>query len=285
MRIVVVGAGGQLGTDLCRHLGEAAVVLTHADIEITNKSSVARAIDVARPDLVVNTAANNPVDRAEDEPAAAWNVNALGPRNLAAITGERSIPLMHISTDYVFGAAANQTTPYRESDAPGPLSVYAVSKLAGEYFVQAINPRHFIVRTCGLYGLAGRAGAGNFVETVLRLSREQERLTIVNDQRCTPTATDDLAGMLVDLLQTSAWGLYHATSSGDATWFEFARMVLQLSGIDTEIVPITSARYGAKARRPQYSVLDCTRLYDVVGRKADDWQSALTRFLAIRNDT
>ncbi|NOX56332.1 MAG: dTDP-4-dehydrorhamnose reductase [Planctomycetes bacterium] len=285
MRVAVIGALGQLGTDLCHKLGDEAVPLTHDDVELTEPDSIRRALDRAAPEYVVNTAAYNLVDRAEDEPERAYAVNALGARNLATVCADRDVPLVHVSTDHVFGLDRDRTKPYRESDAPGPVSVYGVSKLAGEYFVRSLCKRHFVVRTCGLYGKAGLSGRGkgNFVETMLRLGRERPEVRVVDDQRCTPTATVDLAHAIVRLMQTDAYGLYHVTNAGDVTWFEFATEIFRLAGFETRVVPVRSDEFGAKARRPAYSVLDCEKLRAVTGFKLRSWRDALSEYLSRRS--
>lgn len=279
MRVAVVGAGGQLGRALSRRLGARCVPLTHAEIEITDAASVRDALGGVKPDAVVNAAAYNLVDKAESEPQAAYAVNALGPRNLAAFCADADIPLVHVSTDYVFGQDANRSEPYRETDAPGPLSAYGVSKLAGEQFVLAASPRHAVLRTCGLYGPVPAPGRGNFVETMLRLAGERNELTVVDDQRCTPTHVDDLAAAIEAVLNAGVGGLFHATSAGETTWHEFARTILQAAGKSTPVRAITSAEFAAAARRPAYSVLNCDRLADATGFRFPPWQDALNRYL------
>ncbi len=284
MRVAVVGSSGQLGTDLVQRLGEQAVPLTHQQVEVADLRSVRSALEAVRPDVVVNCAAYNFVDRAEDEPQAAWAVNALGPRNLAVVCSEQDAVLVHVSTDHVFGLDDGRQRPYTETDPPGPVSVYGVSKLAGEYFVRSLCPRSFVVRTCGLYGLAGTSGRGkgNFVETMLRLAREGRPVRVVNDQRCTPTSTTELAAAVVRLFQTERFGMYHVTNAGDCTWFEFACEIFRLEGLDVPVVPIRSEQFGARARRPRYSVLDCSKLSRVTGVVLSDWRAALADYLRRR---
>jgi dTDP-4-dehydrorhamnose reductase len=279
MRIAIVGAGGQLGTALEACLPGNIVLLGHSEIEITDAARVDGALSAARPDCVINAAAYNFVDRAEDEPAAAFAVNALGPRNLARWCGRAGVTLLHVSTDYVFGTDSTRTRPYVESDIPGPQSAYAVSKLAGEHFVRAECPRHFVVRTCGLYGSASTEGKGNFVKTMLRLSNERKELTIVNDQHCTPSFAADVATAIARLIETDHYGLYHATNSGGTTWYDFAREIFRLAAIDIAVRPIPSAAYPQKAKRPAYSVFDCGKLAATTGNSLPAWQDALGRYL------
>lgn len=288
MRIALIGAMGQLGGDLLPRLqaaGHDVRSLGHADIEITNAENSAAVLEPLQPDLVINTAAYNLVDKAEDEPDASMAVNGLGPQLLARLAEKHGWRLMHISTDYVFGDVTRPTpTPFVESDLAIPSGRYGLSKLTGEKFVQANCSRHFVVRTCGLYGIAALRGAGkgNFVETMLRLGRDRKQLRVVNDQLCTPTSTADLADSLVKLITTDAFGLYHATNSGSMTWCEFAREIFRLAKLDVEVIPITTAEFGSNAKRPNYSVLDCSKIESVIGRKLPDWRDALARYLVSR---
>jgi dTDP-4-dehydrorhamnose reductase len=163
---------------------------------------------------------------------------------------------VHFSTDYVFGLDGARHSPWAEADAPGPVSVYGLSKLAGEYLVRSICPRHVVVRTCGLYGVWGSGGkGGNFVETMLRVAGQGKPLRVVADQTCTPSYTVDVAGAVASLLTTGRHGLFHATNAGECTWFEFARTIFELAGVRADLTAITSGEFGAAARRPAYSVL------------------------------
>ena len=281
MRVALIGATGQLGTALQGVLTDDVVPLGHREIEITEPASIDSALSAARPECVINTAAYNLVDRAEDEPDVAYRVNALGPRHVAQWCARHDARLVHVSTDYVFGLE-DRSEPYRESDAPGPQSAYAISKLAGEYFVRAECPRHFVVRTCGLYGRASSAGKGNFVETMLRIGRERGAVRVVDDQHCTPTFAVDLASAIARLIGAEAYGLYHASTSGGTTWCRLAREVFRLSELSVDVTPITTAEFAAKARRPGYSVLNCERLTRATGFQMPRWEDALARYLADR---
>lgn len=282
MKISVIGSRGQLGQDLCTRLQEAGHQvsgLTHQQISIEDAASIAAALSETAPDLVINSAAYNKVDLAETEPDVAYAVNALGPRNLALYCQQQQIALMQISSDYVFGLDRTRQSGYQEQDAPGPVSAYGLSKLAGEYFVRALCPQHYVIRTCGLYGKAGKTGNGNFVETMLRLGQERDSLSIINDQHCTPTSTRDLADMLTRLIETEQYGLYHATNRGQTTWYELARTIFELAGIEVETLPITTEQYNAPADRPRFSVLDCSHLEQVAQLTIPDWQTALRAYL------
>ena len=280
MATVVIGARGQLGTDLLRLLGSDGIPPSHDELDITRIDHVRDALRSLRPERVINAAAYNLVDRAEDEPAVAFAVNALGPRHLALVCAELDVPLVHVSTDHGFGLDAEHRTPYVETDPPGPLSAYATSKLTGEYFVRSLCPRHFVVRTCGLYGTPSARGKGNFVQTMLRLGREKGRVSVVDDQFCTPTSTANLARAIIGLAATDAYGLYHATNAGETTWCRFAREIYRLAGMEVEVTAITTAEFGAKARRPAYSVLDCTKLTRTIDWSLPAWEQALAAYLA-----
>lgn len=286
MRIAVLGAAGQLGRDLCPLLDGEVFPLPRAEADLTIPESLATSFASLKPDLVINCGAYNLVDRAENDPEAAFGINAWGVRNLAQICARRDCALLQVSTDYVFGLETNRARPYAEEEAPGPVNVYGLSKLAGEYFVRALVPRHWVVRTCGLYGRHGVGGkGGNFVETMLRLAREGKSLRVVADQHLAPTATADLAHALAELVQTEAFGLYHLTNSGECTWFEFARRIFNLAGLKADLQPTTSQEYGAPARRPAYSVLE-NRAWARLGRPIlRSWEEALADYLRKTGET
>lgn len=287
MRIALIGATGQLGTDLQKIIpldGSEVVPLGHRQIELSSDDSVETSLSEVAPGLVINCAAYNLVDKAEEDPVAAYEVNSLGPRRLAQWCGTNDVSLVHFSSDYVFGLDATRNEPYSETDAPGPQSAYAASKLQGEYYVRSLCPKHFVLRTCGLYGLAAiqGAGKGNFVETMIRLGNKLDRLTVVHDQHCTPTSTADLAAATVDLARTKKYGLYHVTNSGATTWHDLAAEIFRREGISVELAPITSAEFGAAAPRPGYSVLSTAKLEAAIGRPLSEWQDALQRYLDAR---
>jgi dTDP-4-dehydrorhamnose reductase len=291
-RIALVGANGQLGRELRQQLGERVIPLSHVDIELTDAVSVEAAIAAADPDLVINSAAYNLVDRAEEQPKVAFAVNAYGPRNLAIACDARDIPLLHVSTDYVFSGkdntdsvATQRSLPYTESDRPDPLCEYAKSKRAGERYVENLCERYFVVRTSGLYGPTITPGHGNFVQTMLRLGRERSEVSIVNDQTCCPTSTADLAAAIEALIATEVYGMYHATNTGSTTWCDFAREIFRLAAIDVAVQPISSAKFGAKAARPCYSVLNTRKLAGVIGFEMPSWQESLERYLVANERT
>ncbi len=283
MRIAILGAGGQLGQDLCEVLGDEALPLPRAAADLTRPDDLRRSLAEQNPDAVINCAAYNFVDRAEAEPEDAFATNAIGVRALALICRDLACPLVHFSTDYVFGLDESRQEPYREEDCPGPVSVYGCSKAAGEWFVRALCPRHFVIRTCGLYGHKGIGGkGGNFVETMLRRAAEGAALRVVADQRCTPTPTMDLSPAVAALIRTDRYGLYHYTCAGSCSWYEFARTIFGLAGQTADLTPIRSSEYRAAARRPSYSVLACERYDSLNLAPRRSWQDGLRDYLARR---
>lgn len=283
--IILLGGYGQLGTALSRVLGERAVPLTRQEADLLNAHQLFATLDELSPGTVINCAAYNFVDRAEEEPEAAYALNADAPGRLAEWCNRRGVPLVHISSDYVFGGDASKTTPFTEDDEPAPLSQYGRSKLQGEQNVQSACRRHFVLRTCGLYGPRRSPGKGNFVETMLRLGETRKELSVVDDQVCTPTYALDLAEAIATLIDTSKYGLYHATNSGETSWCRFAAEIFRQSGRDITVTPITSEEYQAAAARPSYSVLSCGKLESVTGRQFRDWESALSDYLNSRSGT
>lgn len=282
--LLVVGSGGQLGQELVRLAGALCHATDRSELDLDNPETVFRTVDRIRPEVVINTAAYNFVDRAEDEPDRAISTNGLGPLYLARACGQVGATLVHISTDYVFGRDAARRTPYREDDLPGPVNAYGVSKLTGEFFVLEALPSAYVLRTCGLYGLHGRGGkGGNFVETVLRLAAERSELRIVNDQRCTPTNAEDLARAILEIVDKRPQpGIYHVTNAGDCTWYEFASFVLNATGSSARCVPITSSEYPMRARRPAYSVLDNGKWAAAGMTPLRHWRDAVIDYLTKR---
>jgi dTDP-4-dehydrorhamnose reductase len=285
VKVAITGANGQLGTDLCRALRNFDVIpFTHADIEIADVVSVKEAMLKHKPAIIINTAAYVRVDDCEDEKDKAFAVNALGARNVAVVAQELGARLVHISTDYVFGGEAEpRTTPYTEFDTPVSLSIYGKSKLAGENFVRYLCQKHFIIRSSGLFGIAGASGkGGNFVETMLKLALEQEKLNVVDDQILSPTYTKDLAQKIAQLISTEYYGTFHITNRGACSWYEFAREILKLAGLKKPVIPISSDQYPQKAKRPRFSVLDNYQLRLLGMDDMRPWQEALKDYLVAR---
>lgn len=278
MKVVVLGATGQLGGELCRALADWEVVaLTHAEIEICDAARVDAVIGGLAADLVINTAALTNVAQAEQEPVRAFEINALGARNVAQVCARANSALMYISTDYIFDG--EKGSPYVESDSPSPLNVYGVTKLAGEYFVRAIAKRWYIVRTSGLYGERPcRGKQHNFVQRILRLA-ETGTVKVVSDQFSTPTSAADLARQIRLIVEKGKPGLYHATNAGQCSWHEFARLTFELTGTKVDLIPITTAEYGGSVRRPRYSVLENAHLKQQGLDIMRPWREALAEYL------
>ena len=282
-RIALIGASGQLGSDLARVLaGPRLVALTRRELDVTDTAAVERVVAGLRPDAVVNTAAFHRVDDIEADPGPAFGVNAVAVHHLARSCARHAARLVHFSTDYVFGAAG--PGPYAEDAPPAPLSAYGASKLAGEHLVRQASPRHLVIRSSGLYGVAGSSGkGGNFVETMLRLARDGKRLRVVDDQVLAPTFTADLAETVGRLLAVDPpGGVYHVTNGGACSWFEFARRIFERTGLTPDLEPTTSEAYDAPARRPANSVLRNGRLVSLGLPPLRPWADALDAYLATK---
>ena len=279
MKIMILGAGGQLGSELVNILQDDTLIpLTHMDIEMTDEQQVNSILSSNMPDVVINTAAYHRVDDCEDNVELSFAVNSYAVRTIARICNDLGITFVHFSTDYVFGG--EKKTPYVEDDCPNPHSVYAVSKLAGELFVRNICSRYYLIRTCGLYGAKGVSGKGsNFIETMIRLANGEKPLNVVSDQIVTPTYARELAAKVSQLIRTEEYGSYHITNNGGCSWYEFARTIFELTGIDADISPISSSEFGAKARRPAYSVLENRNLKLLGLDDMMQWHDALKEYL------
>jgi dTDP-4-dehydrorhamnose reductase len=283
MKYAVLGAAGQLGQDLCRFLSGEAAALTRQQANVTRPEMLAAILKSLCPEVVINCAAYNWVDQAERDAEAAFAVNAWGVRHLAQICRDLDAVFVHFSTNYVFGLEENRTLPYAETDPPGPISVYGLSKLAGEYFARFLCPKHFVIRTAGLFGHAGGTGnKTNFVELMLRLAGEGKPIRVVNDQVCTPTSTADLAKATLALIPTGRYGLYHLTNSDACSWHEFAQAIFELAGSPANLSGVTSEEFAALARRPRYSVM-AMGAYEALGLPPlRPWREALAQYLGER---
>lgn len=272
MKILITGAGGQLGSALQTTLANREVVaLTRAELDVTDFDDVRAAVAAVRPEVVVNCAAYTAVDAAESDEAGAFRLNAEAARNLAMATAEHKIALVQVSTDYVFDGAGDR--PYVESDATNPQSVYGRSKLAGELLVAENNPRHFIARTAWLYHHQP-TNAKNFPKAMLAQSH-RESVKVVNDQHGSPTYAPHLAAAIARLIETEAYGIYHLAGSGGTTWFDFTRRLYRAFGIQTIVEPCTTAEFPRPARRPAYSVLATCQNLNIL---LPEWESGVDEF-------
>jgi dTDP-4-dehydrorhamnose reductase len=279
LRALVTGAGGQLGRELVQRLGDRlAFAPTREQLDITDGEQVRVAVSRFRPDVVVNAAAYNRVDAAEKEPAAALAVNATGVLHLARAAAGAGAVFVHVSTDYVFDGALAR--PYTEEDAPRPLSVYGISKRAGEMMLDAVGAPALLVRTSGVFGPGGsRAKGGSFVDRILERARSGSSLRVVDDQVFAPTYAPDLAQALLALVEGGARGLVHVTSEGSCTWHELAVAALELAGLKVAVERIRTAELGAAARRPSYSVLSTVRFRGLGHAPLRPWRAALAEML------
>jgi dTDP-4-dehydrorhamnose reductase len=286
-RHVVIGATGQLGSDLVRTFDQPGelVPLSTRDLDILDAAATRAKLEALRPTCVVNTAAYNLVDRAEEDGRSAFALNAEAVGSLAEICQTIGARLVHFSTDYVFDGA--KRTPYLETDPARPLSVYGESKLAGERLALERCERTVIFRVCGLFGLAGSLGKGkgNFVETMLRLAREGRPLRVVSDQVLCPSYTLDLARKVWAVLPKTAHRIYHLTNAGQTSWYDFARRALDLAGTTADLTAVSAADYGAKARRPAYSVLAHAHLAALGEDDLRPWDAALAAYVAERSSS
>jgi dTDP-4-dehydrorhamnose reductase len=283
MKIAVIGATGQLGTDVAAAFtsnGDEVAPLTHAEIELQDIDSLSTCLQGICPQVVVNTAAMHHVENCEREPQKAFAVNGLGTRNLALVARDIGAALMHVSTDYVFDGA--KRSPYLESDAPNPLNVYGNTKLSGEYFVRSTVDKHFILRTSAIYGRRPcRAKGGlNFIELMLKLARERGEVSVVDSETVTPTSTTELSRQIVRLSRSHSYGLYHATAEGSCSWYGFAREIFVLTGTKVNLRVAGPNEFPAKVPRPKYSVLENHGLKSHDLNVFNPWQDGVREYLS-----
>jgi len=250
-KVLVSGSGGQLGLELCELLpqrGYEVVAFSREELDVADFGAVRLALEEYSPDVVVNAAAYTNVDGCETEAGLAYRVNALGPRNLAQLCHARGCDLLHVSTNYVFDGASER--PYEPFDTPDPISVYGRTKLAGEEYVRQLTNRWYVVRSAGVYGRGH-----NFVRTMLRLGVERDALKVKDDEFISPTYAVDLAQGIAEVIEAEHYGLYHLTSTESCSWYEFAKAIFELTGIEVEVNPVPSSEYPLPAARPANGVL------------------------------
>jgi len=285
--IAVIGAPGQLGSDLMKvwpidQPGSELCGLGHGQIEVSNRESVESVLSGISPKIVVNTSAFHRVEEIEIDPARAFAVNAIGAKNLAVACAKIDAVLIHISTDYVF--SGRKGAAYIEQDSVDPVNMYGISKAAGEMAIRCLCPKHFIVRTSGLYGTAGPSGKGsNFVELMLNLARRERSIRVVDDQILTPTPTKYLAKQIARLALRSEYGTYHATSQGECSWYEFAKTIFEISDLSPSLSPQSTQMSGSIAARPTYSVLENKKLMTLGIDEMPAWREGLKEYLEERS--
>ena len=276
MKVMVTGITGQLGFDVMRELAKKnieAIGAARKDFDLTDEAAMRSFIERTKPDAIIHCAAYTAVDKAEDESDLAMTINAQAVGSLAKICREIDAKLLHISTDYVF--PGDGVEPYEINDRKAPTNAYGRSKLAGEEAVLSTLEKYFIVRISWVFGINGK----NFVRTMLRLSETRDRLTVVDDQIGSPTYTADLARLLVEMVQTDRYGIYHATNEGFCSWAEFASEIFRQAEVAVEVVPVESSAYPTKAIRPKNSRMSKKSLDDAGFERLPSWKDAVGRYL------
>ena len=276
MRVLVTGVKGQLGYDVVKELEKRNLEAVGVDIEemdITDADSVRRVITEAQVEAVIHCAAYTAVDAAEENEAVCRKINVEGTENIARVCKALNLKMMYISTDYIFNGEGER--PWEPSDQADPKSVYGQTKYEGELKVKEFVEKFFIVRIAWVFGINGK----NFVKTMLQVGKTHDTLTVVNDQFGSPTYTYDLARLLVDMIVTEKYGIYHATNEGICTWYDFACAIFKEAGMNVTVKPVTSAEYGAKANRPSNSRMSKEKLVEEGFEKLPTWQDALHRYI------
>ncbi|MHB1314633.1 MAG: dTDP-4-dehydrorhamnose reductase [Christensenellales bacterium] len=281
--ILIIGSNGQLGRQMQKAFTGRDIpffALDYPEVDITQMESVQKLVEGVKPQTVINCAAYTNVDKAEAEEEVAYQVNAVGPKNIAEVCREKDIELVHISTDYVFSGtpclANGRPRPYVESDVCDPKTAYGRTKLQGERFVQDICNKYYILRTAWLYG-----EGTNFIRTMLQLAQTHDTIRVVDDQIGSPTSTVDLANAICSLTGSGAYGLYHATCEGQCSWYEFACRIFKLKQMDIKVLPVTSEEFVRPAKRPAWSVLENAALKQIGKNSFRSWDEALCEYLGI----
>lgn len=279
--ILVTGSTGQLGSDVVKELlkrGYSTLSPNRSELNLCSEDNIRNYILNSNCEAIVHCAAYTQVDKAEDEKDLCIKINATATKHIAKCAKILDIPMIYISTDYVFDGTKDGK--YTENDETNPINIYGESKLAGEKYVQEILDKYYIVRTSWVFNINGK----NFIETMLRLSKANNQLSIVNDQIGSPTYTKDLSRLLVDMLETSKYGLYHATNEGYCSWYEFANTIFKLANINIDIKAINSNEYASRAKRPMNSKLSKDKLIEYGFKPLPNWEDALKDYLIRRRD-
>lgn len=275
-KIVITGAKGQLGQELIKCLTDSKYIIFQFgkdELDITNQSQVTTTIETICPDVIIHCAAYTDVDQSEILPEQAFEINAVGSRNIAIATEQVNASLVYISTNYVFDGESNH--PYTEDDSPNPLGIYAKSKLLGETYVKELTTNYFIVRTSWLFGGSGK----NFVTTMQEMAYKKESLSVIHDQIGNPTYAVDLAKQIIKLIDTNKYGVYHISNSGSCSWYEFAKEIFHLSNMDVQVLPITTEEYNALAPRPKRADMEQLSLKINGFNELRNWKEALNDYI------
>lgn len=277
MRISIIGANGQLGSDLVKAFrNEEVEAFTHSDLDVGNFDSLIK-LKESKPEFIINTAAFHKTDDCEDNPEKTFSVNAIGARNVARVCNELGATMVCISTDYVFDGLKN--VPYNENDTPNPINTYGISKVAGESYTKLAD-KHYIFRVASLFGAAGASGkGGNFVETMIKKARNIEEIKVVDDMIMSPTYTRDAADMIRNvILKKLPFGTYHIANSGECSWYDFAEAIFETLGMKANLSPTKTDILKTKARRPMFSPIMSIKL-NKYGFEMESWRAALKNYL------
>lgn len=277
MKLLITGASGQLAKEIIKESekrGYEYIAFDHKNLDITNLKKVREIIKGEKPDFVINCAAYNAVDKAEEDWKTAYLVNGIGPRNFAVACEESSCVLVHYSTDYVFDG--KKSSPYTIADFPSPINEYGKSKLLGEKFVQSLSTKYFLIRVSWVFGVGNDT---NFVKKVLKWASKNETLKIVDDQISSPTYAVDLAKATLDLLKTEAYGLYHITSPTPCSRYEWAKYILELIGWKGKLLPAKSFEFKTAAKRPKYSFMDSFPIRETIGYNLREWKEGVREMI------
>ena len=276
MKVLITGANGQLGRELTKQYKEikdVELILTGiSDLDITDRKAVYEFVNNHKPEVIINCAAHTAVDKCETDVDMAYKINTIGPKNLASSAYFIGAEIVQVSTDYVFDG--ERDIELTEFDEVNPKTVYGKTKLEGEKVVSKLNPKHYIVRTAWLYG-----DGNNFVKTMIKLSETNKTLKVVNDQKGTPTSTVDLARVIISLVKSKNYGLFHCTCKGQCTWYDLTKEIFKIKGIDTKVIPCTTDEFPRPAKRPEYSVLRNYMLELTTGDITRDWRESLEEYL------
>ncbi len=280
MKVLVTGVNGQLGYDVVKELkqrGHQAVGVDRKEMDLTSTEQIKECIETVKPEAIIHCAAYTAVDKAEDEEELCRRVNAIATKEIAEYAKKLDIPMIYISTDYVFDGTKDGE--YTEQDTPNPINVYGKTKYEGEVYVQELLEKYYIVRISWVFGENGN----NFIDTMLRLAKDRDEINVINDQVGSPTYTKDLAPLLVDMIETDKYGVYHVTNEGYCTWYEFAKEIFRIADVDIKVNPITTKEYPTKAVRPMNSKMSKEKLYYINLKTLENWKIAVQKYLIDSN--